>query len=200
MIANMKRPSLNEKVSLDDFQNFYWLKEELINFYRVMGINTTGGKIDITNRIKTFLSTGTIIKSVEKKKTNSKFNWNNSELRSTTTITDNYKNTENVRSFMIEQIGKHFYFNTAFMNWAKSNIGKSLGDAIVEWKRIYKLKKDKNYKTDIAPQFEYNTYIRDFLADSSDKNSKEAIKFWKLKRQQRGSKKYSKNDLFLTED
>lgn len=196
----MKRPILNKEISLDDFENFYWLKEELVSFCRKNGVNTVGAKIDIANRIKSFLSDGTIMKSVEKKKVISKFNWNSSKLMLTTKITDNYKNTENVRSFMIEHIGKHFHFNTAFMNWMKSNLNKTLADAIKEWKRIYELKKDKSYKTNIAPQFEYNRYIRDFLADNPGKSSKYAIKFWKLKRQQRGDNKYSKDDLFLKEE
>lgn len=194
----MKRPNLDDKISVDDFQNFYWLKEELIAFCREKGINTAGGKIEIADRIKIFLSTGKIIIATEKKTRLSKFDWNKGQLSPETILTDNYKNTESVRAFMTEHIGKQFYFNTAFMNWTKLNVGKTLKDAIIEWKRIYELKKDKTYKPEIAPQFEYNTYIRDFLADNQGKSNKEAIKYWKLKRQQRGDNKYSKNDLLLT--
>jgi len=57
------------------------------------------------------------------------------------------------------------------------------------------LKKDPNYIKKIAPQFEYNTYIRDFLKDNPDKTKKDAIDYWKIKRSKRGKNKYSKKDL-----
>ena len=50
------------------------------------------------------------------------------------------------------------------MKWIKENVGKTLGDAIIEWNRINELKKDKNYVSEIDPQFEYNRYMRAFLA------------------------------------
>jgi len=83
------------------------------------------------------------------------------------------------------------------MNWMKQNIGKTFKEAVEEWKRINSIKKDKNFKTEIAAQFEYNTYIRDFLEDNPNKTIKEARAFWRLKRETRGNKKYVKEDLFL---
>jgi hypothetical protein len=50
------------------------------------------------------------------------------------------------------------------MNWTKAKTGKSLSEAINEWKRIYTLKKDKEYKSEIAPQFEFNKYQIPFSA------------------------------------
>jgi hypothetical protein len=93
---------------------------------------------------------------------------------------------------MMRKIGSHFHFNTEFMNWMKGNIGKTMEDAIAEWKRIYERKKDKNHRTTIASQFEYNAYIRAFLADNKDKTMKDAIWHWKLKRNQRGDNVYTK--------
>jgi hypothetical protein len=171
----------------------------LIDFCRSNGINTAGGKQELTNRIITYLQTGKIPETIPKQKTKSKFDWNNAELTLDTEITDNYKNSENVRAFMIREIGSCFHFNTEFMKWMKQNIGKTMKDAITEWKGIYELKKDKNYQTNISSQFEYNTYIRDFLGDNKDKTMKDAIRYWKLKRYQRGDNVYSKNDLQLTD-
>jgi hypothetical protein len=61
------------------------------------------------------------------------------------------------------------------------------------------MKKGTNYRTVIPSQFEYNTYIRDFLADNKDKTLKEAINYWKLKRGRRGNNVYTKADLLLIE-
>jgi len=192
----MNRPKLDKYISLQDFKDYYWLKEELVTFCKTIGIDTTGGKIDITERIASYIQTGLVIKKVisRKQSRTSKFNWNNEVLSLDTILTDSYKNTENVRKFFTEKIGNHFSFNVLFMNWTKENTGASIRDAIEEWKKIYELKKDKNYKTNIAPQFEYNRYMRAFLADNPDKTSKDAMKYWKIKRSIRGTNEYEKTD------
>jgi len=194
-----KRPELNSAISPDDFQSFYWLKTELISFCRANGVNATGGKIEIAGRIEQHLATGKVAPTSRKPVISSNFDWKNSELHLNTKLTDNYKNTENVRAFMTLHIGSHFKFNTVFMNWAKANAGKSLADAIDEWKRIYTLQKNKKHKSVIAPQFEFNRYIRDFMADNPGKTRAAAIFFWKLKRQQRGDNIYSATDLLSPE-
>ncbi|MBI2411253.1 MAG: cytoplasmic protein [Candidatus Kerfeldbacteria bacterium] len=195
---NTSRPLLTKHISLEDFQSFYWLKEELVQFCKEHGINTQGGKREIADRIEAFLRTGkvTSIKKVSKK-TVSKFDWNKETLNLATEITDSYKNTENVRTFFTKQIGKHFAFNVQFMNWMKVNVGKTLQDAILEWKRLHELKKDTAEKKEIAPQFEYNRYIRDFLQDNPDKALKDAIKYWKIKRSLPEDRRYKKTDLLL---
>ncbi len=194
----MDKPILDKDISLEDFNDFYWLKEELIHFCRTIGISSTGGKIEIADRIRTYLATGEIVKQVKNThKITSKFDWANEVLTKNTVITDSYKNGENVRNFFIQEIGSHFRFNVIFMKWMKENIGKTLGDAIIEWKRIAALKKDRNYVSEISPQFEYNKYMRAFLKDNPHLSGKDAMKFWKLKSAQRGSNEYDKKDLEL---
>ncbi len=102
-----------------------------------------------------------------------------------------------MRRFFIQEIGSHFRFNVVFMRWMKENVGKTLGDAIMEWKRIEALTKDRNYVSEISPQFEYNKYMRAFLKDNPHLSGKDAMKFWKLKSAQRGSNEYDKKDLEL---
>jgi hypothetical protein len=193
----MNKPILDKNISINDFKDYYWLKEELVSFCRNTGIDCSGGKIDIYNRIITYLESGEIIKRPNIKRTNitSTFDWNNEKLSLDTFITDNYKNAENVREFFQNIIGNHFKFNVAFMDWMKVNTGKTLGDAVDKWIEIAKLKKDKNYKTEIAAQFEYNTYMRDFLKDNPDLSTKDAMNSWKIKRDKPGTKKYEKDDL-----
>ncbi|MCU0416214.1 MAG: SAP domain-containing protein [Cytophagaceae bacterium] len=195
----MNRPVLDKNITLDDFNNFYWLKEELIEFCRKNGIPTWGGKIEIAERIREFLTTGKISRNkIKKSKSTSTFDWDNETLSRETIISDNYKNGENVRRFFLTEIGSHFSFNIVFMKWLKENKGKTLNDAIVEWNRIHTLKKDKNYESEIAPQFEYNRYMRAFLKDNPTMSSKDAMKFWKLKSALRGSNEYERTDLLLT--
>jgi len=195
----MNRPTLDKNISLLDFKEFYWLKEELVNFCKQVGIKTTGSKIELTEKIEKYLLTGKVVSFSQK--TNSKqsnFDWNNEKLTRQTIITDNYKNSENVRSFFIKEIGETFSFNVLFMSWLKENVGKTLNDAIIKWKEIKALKKDKNFKSEIDPQFEYNRYMRAFLADNPYLSSKEAMRYWMLKRTRRGTNEYEPKDLELS--
>ena len=194
-----KRPDLDRGISLKDFSDFYWLKNELISFCKENGIDCSGDKVEITNRIIYFLETGQMPpkrKNISQK-TISKFDWNKEVLTLETVITDNYRNTENVRSFFAKEIGSHFKFNVLFCNWMKQNIDKKLKDALEEWNRIYLLKKDKDYISEIGSQFEYNTYVRDFLKDNPNLSFRDARKYWMLKKQIRGDNKYKSEDLLL---
>jgi hypothetical protein len=194
-----ERPKLNKEILIKDFQEFYWLKEELVQFCRNYGLKTSGGKREIEKRIIKYIETGEITDKKEKHKikVKSKFDWNNSILTLDTLITDNYKNTENVRTFFQQIIGKKFKFNVKFMNWMKTSNGKTLRDAVSEWNRIKNLKSDG--PKEIAPQFEYNTYLRDFLADNPRSKREIGIKLWRIKKSLRGNNLYKKEDLKLIE-
>lgn len=193
------RPNLNKEISVKDF---YWLKEELVKFCRTEGLKATGGKIEISKRIEKYLKTGQTDSEPNKIKINlnSKFDWNNELLSLETKITDNYKNTENVREFFKNELGANFRFNVKLMNWMKTNLGKTLKDAIEARERINIERKNSTKPKDIAPQFEYNTYLRDFLADNPTKKRDIGIKLWKIKKSLRGDNKYRKDDLKLIEE
>ena len=196
-----KRPPLNKKIPPDDFKNFYWLKKELTDFCKKEKLATSGGKIEIANRIEHYLKTGERLSPTPPtKKITSSFDWKNATLHLQTVITDNYKNSENVRTFFQKEIGQSFKFNVKFMNWMKANTGKTLQDAIIAWKAISNKEKNRTAPKEIAPQFEYNTYLRDALADNPTLKRKDAIALWKIKRSMRGDNKYRKSDLEFLED
>ncbi len=180
------RPELNENITLRSFRDYYWMKTELVGFCRSAGIYNTGNKKEITDRILLFLTTGKKTATPKNRSAGKKtgFNWKDELLTPETLITDNYTNTANVRAFFTEQIGRHFKLNVDFMNWMKANSGKTLSDAVKEWKRLAALKKEK--KT-IFPQFEYNTYIRDFFRENSGLSLKDGIQCWMVKKNQPGS-------------
>lgn len=64
-----ERPELNKNLDAETFKEYYWLKEELIDFCRKYGLPVSGGKLDITERIAYYLETGNIMraKSVSRK-------------------------------------------------------------------------------------------------------------------------------------
>lgn len=193
------RPKLDKSILISDFSEFCWLKEELVSFCREEELSTGGHKIEIAKRIENFLKTGIKeqIKKNQKPKPRIKFDWKNEELLLETEITNTYSNTENVRKFFEQEIGKQFKFNVKFMNWMKSNYGKTMADAIKEWSRINSENKNNTKPKEIAPQFEYNRYLRDFMADNPGSKRELGIKLWKIKKSIRGDNIYRKEDLNL---
>lgn len=61
--------------------------------------------------------------------------WHSAELTRMTIVVKNYKNTQNVRRFMVAQCGERFRFDRDFMAWIRNDIPKNLGEVVDEWKR-----------------------------------------------------------------
>ena len=69
----MKRPELNDKISVTDFKDFYRLKKELTDFFKSKGISATGSKQELTERI--------IISAIGKNNESRSCTTNNIEVR-----------------------------------------------------------------------------------------------------------------------
>jgi len=65
----------------------------------------------------------------------SRFDWHSDPIFRTTPVTPSYKNTQNVRRFMIQECGEGFKFNRAFMAWIIDGEAKTMGDVADEWQR-----------------------------------------------------------------
>lgn len=64
-----------------------------------------------------------------------KIDWHNSSLTRSTNVVNDYKNTQNVRRFMVDECGPDFRFDREFMAWIKNDVPKNLGDVVDEWRR-----------------------------------------------------------------
>jgi len=189
-----ERPNLSIKLDSKTFKEYYYLKEELIDFCKKNNLQTTGGKIELTERIAKFLNTGErIVENHNTRRTQIV-----DKITLDTIIEDNFVCSEKHRAFYKEQIGKTFSFNVLFQKWLKSNSGKTYKDSIEAYYKI--LEDKKQNKTTIDKQFEYNTYIRDFFNDNKDKSLEQAIKCWKYKKSLKGHNKYEKTDLIALKD
>jgi hypothetical protein len=65
----------------------------------------------------------------------SKFDWHKDPLTVHTRIDEDYKTTQNVRRFFASQVEGKAAFTKEFMQWMKKNPGKTLGQAVAEYKR-----------------------------------------------------------------
>ena len=184
-----ERTSLDIKLDSKTFKEYYYLKEELIDFCRKNNLQTTGGKLELTERIAKFLDTGERTYETHNARKTAIID----EITLDTIIEENFVCSEKHRAFYKEQIGNSFSFNVAFQKWLKSNAGKTYQDSIIAYHQI--LEDKKKNKTTIDRQFEYNTYIRDFFNDNKDKSLEQAIKCWKYKKSLKGHNKYEKDDL-----
>lgn len=196
----MERPKIEKIDSGRELKKWYWLKKELVDFCRLKGINYSGSKFEILERLATSIDSNfkDTVKVDTKHKPSSKFIWSKSTLELNTIITESYTNGPNVRKFFKEHCGEKFHFSIPFMNFMKNNCGKNLQDAVDEWHRLNDRKKYKSFKSEIPEGNQYNKYLRDFFADNPDSTVAKARHFWKLKRRlPMGKHFYEKEDLNL---
>ena len=184
------RPEITRDLNVNDFRNFYGLKEELQTFCRENEISASGSKIEITDRIAIFLETGKIQKPMRKKSPSTK-EIELEELNLDTVITENHRCSQVVRAFFAMVIPK-FHFSTYIQNYFKENVGKTYRDVVDAWYEEEERKKDPSYKKQIGLQFEYNQFTRDYFADPKNKGKKreDAIKAWNAIKVLPGSNKY----------
>lgn len=198
---SMERPEIETIKSGREFNQWYWLKEEMVSICKLLNLPSHGRKFDLRDRIMYALDNEGKIKPQPKKNpTVSKFNWVNSELTPETIITDNVSFGPNFRRFMKSQIGSKFTCHSDFMDWVKTSAGKNLGDAVKKWYTLEKRKEDPNFKRTIAANNMLAQYTRDFLADNEGKTVKDVQKYWQLKKQlptKNGFVRYEKSDLQL---
>ena len=191
---NDKRPNLNKSISIKDFKDFYWLKVELVDFCREIGISSSGGKIEIANRITEYLETGKVVKITAIRKP--KLPKPTEPITKETIIGIEYRTYKEKKEFLQSVIGNQFHFTIHLLDYFKNNTGKKTYDDLInEWYKEQELKKDPNFIKEIAPQFEYNAYIRDFMKDNPNKTRNDAIKYWKIKKSKPGNNKYLKTDI-----
>ncbi|MGF2616216.1 SAP domain-containing protein [Rossellomorea vietnamensis] len=188
------RPNLSNNISTESFKEFYWLKEELQSFCRKNGLSASGSKKEISDRIEIFLETGEIKKPVRKSRVSKTLD-SQAVLSLDTVITENHRCSQDVRVFFKTVVPK-FHFSTYIQNYFKSNVGKTYRDAVDAWLEEEKRKKDPSYKKKIAPQFEYNQFIRDFFADPKNQGRRrdEAIEAWNNIKKLPGSNRYEPNN------
>lgn len=183
------RPALTVNLNSDTFKAFYYLKEELTAFCRQEGLQATGSKEALTERISVYLSTG----KKESAKAEKRYAADIGELTAESIIEPNIVCSERHRAFFKRELGKQFSFNVQFQNWLKENAGKTYGDALEAYRNI--LADKKTNPTKIDKQFEYNTYIRDFFSDNQSKTLQDAIRCWNYKKALPGHHRYERTDL-----
>ena len=86
----MPRPDFSEITSGEEFNRWYWLKEELVEICKQAQISYVGRKFELRDRIIFMLDNPEkSAPPVQKKKPRSRFNWAKAQLSLQTKLTDN---------------------------------------------------------------------------------------------------------------
>lgn len=189
------KPKLDRNISLYDYQNFYWLKKELVQFCKEIGINSDGWKLEIHERIVEYLSNNVIQKRPEKivKKKADDVN----ELRLDMVVTESFKRSPKTTAFF-KSNDSRFHYSVRLNQFVRDNIGKiTYQDIINEWKDEFEKKKQGFKTTPALPQCEYNQFIKDYLADNEGRKFKYAVEAWNVKKCMRGDNIYHREELPL---
>lgn len=64
-----EKPALDRNLDEEIFRSYYFLKEELVAFCRANGLPASGSKMELTERIADYLTTGEIKPAEKAKKT-----------------------------------------------------------------------------------------------------------------------------------
>lgn len=194
------RPKISTIASSSELSRWYWLKTELATEAKRQGVKCTGAKFNILERLCHFIETGEQQWPGDvSSKLESKFDWHSGKLTKNTLITDNYKNTQNVRRFFQANVDPNFKFNIGLMDWIKTHIGKTLDEAGKYWQAQ---QDDPKEQTQIKPHNQFNQYTRDFMDDNPTLGMPEVRKCWALKKARpspTGRHVYERSDLKLQE-
>lgn len=183
---------LEAQLSSAEFRKYYYLKKELAAFCRSEGLQVSGGKRELTERIAHYLETGE--KSVSAVQT-IRVKIVAGDIKLNHRIEENFVCSEKHRAFFQHEIGKAFSFSVPFQQWLKANAGKTYAEAVAVWHAFREAKKGGQGVTQISPQFEYNTYIRDFFKANAGRTLADAIRCWNYKKSLPGHNRYEAQDL-----
>ena len=90
-------------------------------------------------------------------------------------IAPNIVCSQDLRAFFQQYLGKGFHFKVEFQAWLRQNAGKTFRDAVEAYPEL-------EHPREIAPQFEYNQFIRDYFATHKGASIFDAIAAWNQKK------------------
>lgn len=178
-------------ININDLNEFYWLKGELIAFCQKHKLSTHGAKSDLIKRIEVFLLTGSKTKYQPMKKTGNKDSLNQIKKQ---TLVLNYNNDAKTRAFFVTQVGRNFKFNSylrQFANKTKIKPKMTYGGLVDGWILFEEERKNGKTKKTIPKQFEYNRFVKDYFFHEKNGTLKKAINAWKFIKSRNGPNTYA---------
>jgi hypothetical protein len=173
--------------SVNDLNDFYWLKTELAAKCRSLGLSSSGAKQILARRIERFLTSGEKVLS----STMGNKGLRDSEKPITKKmLVRHYRNDQKTRAFFVAHIGRKFKFNHYLRQFADpSKITPNLTyDDLIEGWILFETQKCSSDK--IPKQFEYNQFIKDYFFHETIGTLGQAINAWKQVKSKSGPNTY----------
>lgn len=176
--AEQRRPQLSRSMTAKELRRWYWLKQELTDFARVLGLRTAGSKVVLADRIAAHLderafNDPTIGNSPGRDQLRA-------PLTADTVIPKGQRCSQVIRRWFEQQAGAPFRFDAEMRAYfARTNGAQTLHDALRHWYRT----RDQGERQ-IQAQFEYNRFTRAWYLEHRSGTSRERLAAW---RQYRGA-------------
>ncbi len=175
------RPLLTAATPAEDFESFYWLRDELIAFCRMQELPTGGAKTDLAARVAAYLR-GEPLPELPDPLPKTRATALPAELHRDTVIGVGWSCNQALRAFFQHELGPGFHFNGPLRAFIREGVGHTLGEALTVWQTAQATPPGT---TPIAPQFEYNRYIRAYFRAHPGATQQEAIAAWRAHRAER---------------
>ena len=191
------RPKFDEITSFDEFNKYYWYREEISQICRSLGLEYRGTKQELNHIIEQYFKGNLIKKSSIK---NTKKQVENITL-DTPLLECGFSFNAKFREYFSTLTGISPFKFTADMAtaWRKVKSEKNIKFTIEDLLKVYYGKSDyAKYDNSVC---QWNQFLKDFCADENSRNYSNKLKvasiLWKEVRNSEKEKIYSKN--LLTE-
>lgn len=171
-----QRPEPSASLTGAELQRWYWLKSELLDLARELGISTAGGKIELTQRISARLDGRESIAPVRPSKPNGHAAQLHGPLTRETVIPQGQRSSQLLRAFFEAEIGPGFRFAAKMRAFVSERAGATLGAAVEHWHADDG--DGGGAERHIGQQFELNRFTRQWHLDHPDGTREEMRAAW----------------------
>lgn len=172
-----KRPELTADMSAEEFERWYWMKDEVTHFASQLGLRASGGKQDVAARISRRLAGATIAEANGPQPAKS-VDLLTGTLTLETRIPEGQRGTAHLRAFMVSQCGPDFKFDGHMREFFAQGGDRTLGDAVQWWNDTRSAP-----ARPIGSQFEWNTFVRAYRKEHPGANHESVAAAWRRYRQ-----------------
>ena len=170
--ANSARPLLEQTLTGAELLRWYWLKDELVDFARALGLGVGGGKEALTTRIAAHLD-GEEFHEAKVNRVTARGQLG-SRLTADTVIPIGQRCSQNLRRWFDEQIGPSFRFNQEMRDFFAHTDGtQTLDDALQHWHATR-----ERGPNNIDRQFEFNRFTRAWHLHNPQGTRQELLVAW----------------------
>lgn len=181
------KPILSKELSSEEFNEYYYLKDELINFCHENGLKSTGKKTDLERRISKYL---------EKQNTNNTITGEKSSILSGISLDDkigNQMSSQENRELFEDCKDSTFSFNINNNVWFKNHPDTTYENAFQIFHGIHNIITKSGRK--FRKQYQYNKYVKDFLKNNPEATFDDAVHCWKNNKNLKKSSNYDDSEL-----